>query len=285
MGDSYYPFYPGDYARDTADLSMLEHGAYRLLLDFYYSEEKLPSDRQRLYRIARANNRHERLAVDQVVERFFCPSEARSGMLFGRRVERELAKRRAFALIQSEKGKKSGEARRTGVQPGLNRGATGQGTEGGTEGQPKLNQPSPSPEPERSKDTYPAADASGHELSLTEAEHPGKGNGGLTPKKASRTRKKSSEYPPDALELWQAYCDTIVKVPAKKADALRNIIARLKEGYTIRQLGIAMENYSDVMPEDPDRRYHPNNFFGQKAYYLGFLPEAEGKVAEVAARE
>jgi len=135
---------------------------------------------------------------------------------------------------------------------------------------------------DQKKDT--AADAAGPLLSLTEVEHPDKGNGGLTPKKASRTRKKTSEYPPEVLELWQAYCDTIVKVPAKKADALRNIIARLKEGYTIRQLGIAMENYSDTMPEDPDRRYHPNNFFGQKAYFLGFLPEADPGHAEAAAR-
>jgi Protein of unknown function (DUF1376) len=45
VAGAYYPFYPGDSACDTADLSMLEHGAYRLLLDFYYSEERLPADR------------------------------------------------------------------------------------------------------------------------------------------------------------------------------------------------------------------------------------------------
>ncbi len=133
--------------------------------------------------------------------------------------------------------------------------------------------------------TYPAADASGPAPIFPGQANQDKGNGRSIPKKASRSRKKTSEYPPEVIELWQAYCDTVVKVPAKKADALRNIMARLKEGCTIKQLGIAMENYSDVMPEDPDRRYHPNNFFGQKAYYLGFLPEAEGKAAEVGARE
>jgi hypothetical protein len=111
-------------------------------------------------------------------------------------------------------------------------------------------------------------------LSLTEGEHPGKGNGGLTPKKASRPRKKAFEYPQAVRDVYQAYADNIVTIPAKKADALRNIAARLREGYTPGQLIGAAERYhleAQDLPED--RRFHPNNFFGQKAYFLGYLPD------------
>ncbi len=69
--DGYYRWFPGDYQRDTGDLSMTEDGAYRRLLDHYYSEENLSSEPQRLYRICRAFTPEEQAAVDFVVGRFF----------------------------------------------------------------------------------------------------------------------------------------------------------------------------------------------------------------------
>ena len=36
----YYQFHCGDYARDTGHLSAAEHGAYRLMLDWYYINER-----------------------------------------------------------------------------------------------------------------------------------------------------------------------------------------------------------------------------------------------------
>lgn len=69
---NYYPHFLGDYARDTAGLSMLEHGAYRLLLDTVYAtEQPLPAESDEIYRIAKANTRQERAAVDRIVEKFF----------------------------------------------------------------------------------------------------------------------------------------------------------------------------------------------------------------------
>jgi len=62
MGDAYYRFFPGDYLRDTGDLSMVEDCAYRRLLDHYYSEERLPSENLRLYRICRATAPDEQRA-------------------------------------------------------------------------------------------------------------------------------------------------------------------------------------------------------------------------------
>ena len=37
---NYYERHLGDYARDTGHLSMLEHGAYSLLLDRYYATRR-----------------------------------------------------------------------------------------------------------------------------------------------------------------------------------------------------------------------------------------------------
>lgn len=66
----YYPRRLGDYSTATTHLSMLEHGAYTKLLDYYYSTEKpLPADR--CERIAGAYETHEREAVSSVLQQFF----------------------------------------------------------------------------------------------------------------------------------------------------------------------------------------------------------------------
>jgi uncharacterized protein YdaU (DUF1376 family) len=70
--NAWYAFYVGDYARDTAHLSLLEHGAYRLLLDHYYATgHPLPNDLSKLYRICRARSPAERKAVSLVASEFF----------------------------------------------------------------------------------------------------------------------------------------------------------------------------------------------------------------------
>jgi len=67
---NYYERHIGDYARDTAHLSMLEHGAYNILLDrFYATEQGIPKDQ--VHRIARARSREEKSAVDSVLSEFF----------------------------------------------------------------------------------------------------------------------------------------------------------------------------------------------------------------------
>lgn len=67
---NYYERHLGDYARDTGHLSMLEHGAYTLLMDRYYAtEEGIPQDQA--YRFAHAKSMAERAAVDAVLLEFF----------------------------------------------------------------------------------------------------------------------------------------------------------------------------------------------------------------------
>lgn len=68
----FYKHWIGDYQRDTSDLSLIEHGAYRQLLDTYYANDgNIPADLERLYRIARATTPEEQAAVRHIVERFF----------------------------------------------------------------------------------------------------------------------------------------------------------------------------------------------------------------------
>jgi uncharacterized protein YdaU (DUF1376 family) len=87
---SFYMRYTGDYSRDTAHLTLIEHGAYCVLLDAYYaSEEPLPADKARLYRMARAFDEQEQDAVDAVLERFFTK---RGNSYHNKRADAEIGK-------------------------------------------------------------------------------------------------------------------------------------------------------------------------------------------------
>ena len=67
---NYYERHLGDYATDAGHLSMLEHGAYTLLLDrFYRTEAPIPADQA--HRVCRARSEEERQAVDAVLAEFW----------------------------------------------------------------------------------------------------------------------------------------------------------------------------------------------------------------------
>lgn len=74
---NYYPHHIGDYLRDTAHLSLVEHGAYRRMLDVYYATEKpLPKPQGQIYRLVGAKTNAEKLAVDVVLGEFWLESDA-----------------------------------------------------------------------------------------------------------------------------------------------------------------------------------------------------------------
>ena len=88
---NFYKHFLGDYARDTAHLSMLEHGAYRLMLDHYYATGKpLPADMTLLYRICKAASKAERMAVDLIAEQFFPVND--DGTRHNQRADEEIRK-------------------------------------------------------------------------------------------------------------------------------------------------------------------------------------------------
>jgi len=68
----HYPFHIGDYRKDTANLSLLEHGVYRSLIDCYYLQETpLPSDKDKLCRMIGARQPDEKQAVSYILDDYF----------------------------------------------------------------------------------------------------------------------------------------------------------------------------------------------------------------------
>ena len=144
MSDQYYRFFQGDYLRDTGDLTLVEHGAYHILLHHYYTQEWLPADRQKLYRICRAFTQEEMTAVDTIVQRYF--TENGEGRIKNRKAEEEIAGRRIFLEEQARKAKLGGEATKQKWKEGKitrpDARPVGMPEEGPTPGPPS---PSPSP--------------------------------------------------------------------------------------------------------------------------------------------
>lgn len=69
---NYYKRNIGDYAAATRHLNIVEHGAYMLLLDFYYTHEcALPAEVREVCRRIGARSKDEQVAVDTVLTDFF----------------------------------------------------------------------------------------------------------------------------------------------------------------------------------------------------------------------
>lgn len=104
---NYFEFYSGDYSRDTAHLSLAEHGAFLLLLSAYYSTEKpLPADQAALCRIARAMTPAEQKAVRSVADEFFPVAD--DGLRHNGRADAEILKAQKRIGAARDNGKKGG---------------------------------------------------------------------------------------------------------------------------------------------------------------------------------
>lgn len=117
---NYFERHLGDYARDAGHLSMLEHGAYTLLLDRYYTTEQgIPEDQA--HRVCRARTRDEKEAVDTVLREFFTLND---GTWTNGRAEREITKMQAKVKAAQENGRRGGRPRQTQQEPtGLSAGS------------------------------------------------------------------------------------------------------------------------------------------------------------------
>jgi uncharacterized protein YdaU (DUF1376 family) len=109
----YYKHYMGDYQRHTGHLSLAQDGAYRRMMDHYYStEQPLPAQPDVLYRICGAMEKAERQAVDYIAKTFF---EERNGLLHHQRIDEEvsIAQEKIANLKENAKagGKQSGQKR------------------------------------------------------------------------------------------------------------------------------------------------------------------------------
>lgn len=118
---NYYERHIGDYLKDTAHLSLLEHGVYTRLLDVYYTREgAIPS--KDVMRLVGARTKDEKAAVQTVLSEFFVMEEG--GDWVQPRCEREIrryqdkcAKARASINARWDKSKNE---RSTSVQQEAN---------------------------------------------------------------------------------------------------------------------------------------------------------------------
>jgi len=108
---NYYKHHIGDYAGKTAHLSLLEHGAYLLLLQHYYATERpLPDDLRALARIIRADGKAEAAAIRRVLDQFWTLTD--DGWINERAVE-EIERAAAQRDTNRELGKRGGRPRKT----------------------------------------------------------------------------------------------------------------------------------------------------------------------------
>ena len=82
---NYYKHHIGDYAKKTGELTLMEHGAYLLMLHTYYGTEKPLPVGDKLYRLLRAVTKAERAAVDFIVTQFWTLVDG--GLVNGRAFE------------------------------------------------------------------------------------------------------------------------------------------------------------------------------------------------------
>lgn len=105
---NFYKRHIGDYLKDTAHLSLLEHGVYSRLLDVYYTRESGIPDAQAA-RLIGARGKDETAALKVVLGEFF---ELVDGSWIQDRCEREIAAASTKIEANRENGKKGGRPKK-----------------------------------------------------------------------------------------------------------------------------------------------------------------------------
>ena len=107
----FYKHNIGDYRRDTSHLSLIEHGAYRQLLDTYYlHEQPIPDDDEQVCRRLSARTEAERQAVLDMLREFF--TRTPDGWIHSR-CNAEIAEYHAKADLARANGKLGGRPKKT----------------------------------------------------------------------------------------------------------------------------------------------------------------------------
>jgi uncharacterized protein YdaU (DUF1376 family) len=107
---NYYERHIGDYLKDTAHLSLLEHGVYGRLLDVYYTRE-CGIDDGMAARLIGARSKEERGALEVVLNEFFT---LEGGIWTHGRCDREIEKFQQRADHNRRVGKLGGRPRKSG---------------------------------------------------------------------------------------------------------------------------------------------------------------------------
>lgn len=145
---NYYERHIGDYLKDTAHLSLLEHGIYGRLLDIYYSRETgLPADQ--ITRLVGARTEEEKSALGCVLAEFFILEAG--GVYVQARCDREIDRFKAKQAQAKRAAAASVAARQAFAEPAQNGRST--------DVDQALNVPSlqsPVPDPKKKKPAAPS---------------------------------------------------------------------------------------------------------------------------------
>ena len=106
----YYKFNIADYRKDTAHLSLLEHGIYRQLRDSYYLDEK-PILTQQVMRRLSIKTQEEKMAFNNVIADFFTLSEC--GLFYShKRIDEEITTYKNNSEVSRVNGSKGGRPKK-----------------------------------------------------------------------------------------------------------------------------------------------------------------------------
>lgn len=111
MQSKKFPWYkrdPSAYIKKTMHLSLVEHGAYCLMLDvIYMTKQPLPAEFEGICRILRATTKPERAAVTAVLKQFF---ELGEGGYTNPRAAQEIKSLSDYQKAQAQNGSKGGRS-------------------------------------------------------------------------------------------------------------------------------------------------------------------------------
>lgn len=100
------PLYVGDYLKDTAELTLAEHGAYLRLILFYWNNGgAITSDLSKIYRATGAISQDEQKNIASILNVYF---EQKDGSFFHKRIDKELEKTAKIKEVRSKAGRKGG---------------------------------------------------------------------------------------------------------------------------------------------------------------------------------
>lgn len=225
----WFKFWIGDYQRDTAHLSLAEHGAFMLMLQHYYATEKPLPAGPALHRMLRAQTKQERDAIDSVARQFWTVTQAG---LVNVRADSEIGRAEDRRELNRELGRRGGRPKKADTQSDSDSDLeTDSVFDSVSESVPKVE---PKHNPNQTPDSRELAN---------------------TPLPPSRKRPGTvHDFPPGFEAFWRAYPRKLAKAQAAKA------FARLKpdEALLARMLASLQAQAADEAWQRDGGRYVPH---------------------------
>ncbi|HDR2009621.1 TPA: DUF1376 domain-containing protein [Acinetobacter baumannii] len=238
----YYERNIGDYYRKAGRLNILQHGVYNLLMDACYDRESFPTLEEAIEWVW-AESEEEIDAVKFVLKKFFKLNE--DGVYVQTHIEEELCRYREYCAKQSENGKKGGRPKKAPKSD-----------ESGKNGFKNESQENPNESelnPEKPKETQTKPKPSNH---LTN--EPSNQENNICPPNGEpmSAEKPKESFKEEIQEIFEFWKTTFNKNSRTVLDNKRKtkIQARLKEGYTVQDIKLAITNCSKS-------EYHLQNNF------------------------